>query len=165
MSVSPSRRWPGCGSCSTRSRPRLGALADQRARALLAAIGPTVAGRAPTAALAGGALLGLFGLLGENDGEPGRGLLVVIDDAQWIDRPSLDALAYAAQRLDGRPFAMTLAARGDAPPPGFDQGIQEVRDRSADRGGGRELLDAQPRPPRGPARAQVLAQSPATRWP
>lgn len=42
-------------------------------------------------------------------------LCVVIDDAQWLDPPSAEALAYVAQRLDGSPIGMIVATRDDDP--------------------------------------------------
>jgi DNA-binding CsgD family transcriptional regulator len=40
--------------------------------------------------------------------------LVAIDDVQWLDRSSADALAYASRRLKDRPVSFLLSAR-DAP--------------------------------------------------
>ncbi len=38
-------------------------------------------------------------------------LLVAIDDVQWLDQPSDDALAYVARRLGGEPISFLLARR------------------------------------------------------
>jgi DNA-binding NarL/FixJ family response regulator len=136
----------------------LRALPGPHAARLLAAAGLTDAAIVPGRDLAGSALLGLLDLLARR-AEPGRGLVAVIDDAQWIDRASLDVLAFAAYRLEGGPHAMVLAARGDAPPAGFEGGLPELRlgPLSADEAS--DLLDAQPCPPRGRARVQVIAQA------
>jgi DNA-binding CsgD family transcriptional regulator len=40
-----------------------------------------------------------------------RPVLVVIDDAHWLDPASSDALLFAARRLEGEPVAMLLALR------------------------------------------------------
>ncbi len=40
-----------------------------------------------------------------------RPLLCLIDDAQWLDRSSADALLFAARRLHAEPIAMLIAAR------------------------------------------------------
>jgi len=42
-------------------------------------------------------------------------LLCLVDDAQWADRSSLDALAFAARRLAAEPIALVVAARSDVP--------------------------------------------------
>ena len=136
----------------------LRALPGAHAAELLAAVGMTGAGRVPGRDLAGSALLGLLDLLARRN-EPDRGLVAVIDDAQWIDRASLDVLAFAAYRLDGEPVTMILAARGDTPPAGFEGGLPELRLGPLSAAEASDLLDAQPRPPRGRARAQVLAQA------
>ncbi|GAA4955113.1 LuxR family transcriptional regulator [Nonomuraea thailandensis] len=44
------------------------------------------------------------------------GLVCVVDDFQWVDRASADALLFAARRLGTEPIAMLLAVRGDAAP-------------------------------------------------
>ena len=136
----------------------LRALPGTHAAELLAAVGMAGAGVAPGRDLAGSALLGLLDLLARH-AEPGRGLVTVIDDAQWIDRASYDVLAFAAYRLDARPVTMILAARGDAPPAGLEGGLPELRLGPLSAAEASDLLDAQPCPPRGRARAQVLAQA------
>ena len=45
-------------------------------------------------------------------------LLVAADDAQWLDRASLDALAFAARRLESEQLVLLAGARGNVPPPG-----------------------------------------------
>jgi DNA-binding CsgD family transcriptional regulator len=48
-----------------------------------------------------------------------RPVLVCVDDAHWLDAPSLEALLFAARRLAGAPVGMVLAAR-DEPHPALD---------------------------------------------
>ncbi|MGO4343201.1 helix-turn-helix transcriptional regulator [Pedococcus sp. 2YAF34] len=43
--------------------------------------------------------------------EPGHPLLVVVDDAHWLDSASADALLFAARQLAADPVAMVFAAR------------------------------------------------------
>lgn len=43
-------------------------------------------------------------------------VLVAIDDLQWLDRPSADALAFAARRLERHPVRFLLARRPGGPP-------------------------------------------------
>jgi DNA-binding CsgD family transcriptional regulator len=47
-------------------------------------------------------------------------VLVVVDDAHWIDQPSRAALLFAARRLAADPVAMILATRDDT---GLDTGL------------------------------------------
>ncbi len=42
------------------------------------------------------------------------GLLAVVDDLQWLDRPSGEALAFVARRLSGEGIAMLMARRSGA---------------------------------------------------
>ena len=86
-------------------------------------------------------------------------VLVVADDAQWLDRSSLDALAFAGSRLDADRVVLLVGARGQAPPPGLDRGFAELHLEPLSAEDAGRLLDGQPRPPRGRARAQVLAQA------
>ncbi len=43
-------------------------------------------------------------------------LLVAVDDIQWLDRPSADALAYVARRLEGAAVRFLFAARPEGQP-------------------------------------------------
>jgi DNA-binding CsgD family transcriptional regulator len=83
----------------------LGQLPAPQAAALRVALG--LSGSAsPDRFLAG---LGVLSLAAEAAGA--QPVLCVIDDAQWIDQTSLQALAFAARRLAGEPVAMIFAAR------------------------------------------------------
>jgi len=109
----------------------------------------------PDALLTGIAVLTLLSGLSEQSP-----LLVVADDAQWLDPASLDALAFAARRLESERLVLLLAARGNEPPADLDRdfpGPLRLAPLSTPEAG--RLLDAQPRPPRGRAREQVLAQA------
>jgi DNA-binding CsgD family transcriptional regulator len=44
-----------------------------------------------------------------------RPLALVVDDAQWADRPSLEVLAYLARRIDDLPLLIAVGARVDDP--------------------------------------------------
>ncbi len=86
-------------------------------------------------------------------------LVAVVDDAHWLDRSSLDVLAFVSYRLPAERVVLLLGARGNAPPSGFDRGFAELRLEPLSAADAGLLLDMQPRPPRGRARTQVLAQA------
>jgi predicted ATPase len=44
-------------------------------------------------------------------------VIVVVDDAQWLDRASAECIGYAARRLMGLPVALVAAARNGEPHP------------------------------------------------
>ena len=129
-------------------------LPARQAQALLGALGLAAAPVASGPLLTGVAVLTLLSDLSERSP-----VLVVADDAHWFDRSSLGALAFAGSRLDAERVVLLLGARGQAPPHGFDRGFPELHlEPLSDADAGR-LLDGQPHPPRGRARAQVLDQA------
>jgi tetratricopeptide (TPR) repeat protein len=135
--------------------PVLGAAAGlppRQARTLLAALGLTPEPDAADRLVTGIAALTL--LSGVSWAAP---VLAVIDDAHWLDRGSLDALAFVSTRLGTGRVVLLLGAQGPEPPTGFDQDVPELRLEPLPAEAAGQLLDAQPRPPRGRARAQVLA--------
>src|SRR6202035_1666502 len=130
------------------------ALPGRQARALRGALGLDANPAAPDRLLTGVAVLTLLSDLSERSP-----VLVVADDAHWLDRSSLDALAFAASRLDAEPVVLLVGARGQAPPSSFDRGFPKLHLEPLSAADAGRLLDGQPRPPRGWARAQVLAQA------
>src|SRR5689334_22901601 len=134
--------------------PSAAGLPGRRAQALLSALGLAADPGAADPLLTGVAVLTLLSDLSERSP-----VLVVADDAHWLDRSSLDALAFAGSRLDAEPVVLLVGARGQAPPPGFDRGFPELQLHPLPAADADRLLDAQPVPPRGRARAQVLAQA------
>ena len=129
-------------------------LPGRQAQALPGALGLAADPGAPDPLLTGVAVLTLLSDLSERSP-----VLVVADDAHWLDRSSLDALAFAGSRLDAERVVLLVGARGQAPPPGFDRGFPELHLEPLSAADAGRLLDGQPRPPRGRARAQVLAQA------
>jgi DNA-binding CsgD family transcriptional regulator len=129
-------------------------LPARQAQALLGALGLAADPGAPDPLLTGAAILTLLSDLSERSP-----VLVVADDAHWLDRSSLDALAFAGSRLDAERVVLLVGARGQAPPPGFDRGFPELHLEPLSAEDAGRLLDSQPRPPLGRARAQVLAQA------
>ncbi|MFE0338667.1 ATP-binding protein [Streptomyces sp. NPDC058955] len=98
---------------------RVDALPEQQAAALLGALGLGGANRGDRF-LVGLATLSLLVELSVQ--EP---LVCLVDDAQWLDRESADALTFAARRLYGEPVAMLFAARTGPHFPGT--GLPELR--------------------------------------
>jgi AAA ATPase domain len=129
-------------------------LPGRQAQALLSALGLAADPVAPDPLFTSVAVLTLLSDLSEHSP-----VLVVADDAQWLDRSSRDALAFTGSRLDAEPVVLLVGARGQAPPPGFDRGFPELHLEPLSAADADRLLNGQPRPPRGRARAQVLAQA------
>src|SRR6266852_3288789 len=134
--------------------PAVAGLPGRQAQALSGALGLSADPGAPDPLLTGVAVLTLLSDLSERSP-----VLVVADDAHWLDRSSLEALAFAGSRLDAEPVVLLVGARGQAPPSGFDRGFPELHLEPLSAADAGRLLDGQPRPPRGRARAQVLAQA------
>ena len=129
-------------------------LPGRQAQALMGALGLAADPVAPDPLLTGVAVLTLLSDLSEPSP-----VLVVADDAHWLDRSSLDTLAFAGSRLDAERVVLLVGARGQAPPSGFDGGFPELRLEPLSAADAGLLLDQQPRAPRGRARLQVLAQA------
>ena len=138
-------------------RPVLSGAADlptRQAQALMGALGLAADPVAPDPLLTGVAVLTLLSDLSER-----CPVLVVADDAHWLDRSSLEALAFVGSRLDAERVVLLMGARGQVPPSGFDRGFPELHLDPLPAADAGLLLDALPRPPRGRARQQVLAQA------
>ncbi|MYQ37405.1 regulatory protein, luxR family [Streptomyces sp. LamerLS-316] len=104
--------------------------------------------------LIGVAVLSVLSALGELGP-----VLVVLDDAQWIDRASVDVLSFAARRLAGEPVTMLVAARVGDHLPGFDRHVPTLTLGPLDDAGAGRLLDLQPHSPTGRTRTRILDQA------
>ncbi|UYM22866.1 ATP-binding protein [Streptomyces albus] len=145
-------------------RGRIDALPPRQRRALHVAFGLAERSEAPGPMLIGTAVLTMLSDLAAE-----RPLLVVVDDAQWADRASLDALSFVARRLADEPVTLLIATR--------DPALRGLADQEPtltleplDRGAAERLLDFQPRVPTGLTRASILDQaegnpSPWWNWP
>lgn len=92
---------------------RVPGLPPVQAEALLGAFGMTEAppaGHAPQLFMIA---LATLDLLGEAAAQ--APVLLVVDDAQWLDPPTLDVLAFIARRLGREPLGMLLAIRDGHP--------------------------------------------------
>ncbi|WP_433190170.1 helix-turn-helix transcriptional regulator [Actinoallomurus sp. CA-150999] len=116
--------------------------------------GPAMPSSAPDPMLIGVAVLSLLSAVGDR-----RPVLVVLDDAQWFDRASLDALSFAARRLEGEPVTTLIAARGGDHLPGFDRHVPTLTLGPLDNAAANRLLDLQPKSPTGHIRTRILDQA------
>jgi DNA-binding CsgD family transcriptional regulator/tetratricopeptide (TPR) repeat protein len=130
------------------------ALPAQQDRALQGALGLTAEPVPANRLLTGIAALALLAEASERSP-----VLVVVDDAHWLDPTSLDVLAFVGHRLDAERVVLVLASRGPAAPSGLDSGFLELRLEPLPEPHANRLLDGLPDPPRGRARAQVRAQA------
>ncbi|GAA3148685.1 helix-turn-helix transcriptional regulator [Nonomuraea roseoviolacea] len=134
-------------------RPALGCLPALRApqRAALEAAFGLGSGSGADPMLVGLAVLSLLAEHADKDG-----LLCVVDDAQWLDRASRDALLFAARRLRAEGVVMLFAARdgeGSFPAPGLPElRVSGLRPEAA-----AALLDRHPLPPA--LRFRLLAEA------
>lgn len=121
-----------------RTVANLGRLPGPQARALGVAFGleggPTV-----EPFLVGVATLSVLTDTAELDGP----VLCLVDDAQWLDVASADALLFAARQLSADPVAMVFAARSAeaGSPPFAPPGLPLLQLHGLDAGAARQLLD------------------------
>ncbi|AQZ70196.1 hypothetical protein BKM31_07115 [[Actinomadura] parvosata subsp. kistnae] len=88
-----------------------------------------------------------------------RPLLLIVDDVQHFDRDSRDVLGFVTRRLSGEAVTVLIAARGQTPPAGLVPDLPLVPLAPLDPAAAARLLDAQPHPPAGRARIDLLAQA------
>ncbi|MEU9331148.1 AAA family ATPase [Streptomyces canus] len=130
------------------------ALPGRQRAALQDAFGEGSATPGPDLMLVGVAVLSLLSDLGDH-----HPVLVVLDDAQWFDRASLDALSFVARRLEGEPVTMLIGARGGDHLPGFDRHVPMLTLGPLDKAAANQLLDLQPKSPTGHTRSRILDQA------
>ncbi|QIG43915.1 LuxR family transcriptional regulator [Nocardioides anomalus] len=61
-------------------------------------------------------LIGLAALNLLSESAAGQPLVLAVDDAHWLDRPSADVLGFIARRLESEAVVMVVAQRDDFPP-------------------------------------------------
>ncbi|WP_405067532.1 ATP-binding protein [Kribbella sp. NBC_01510] len=98
--------------------PRLEQLPRPQRDALAVAFGLRE-GPAPDRFLVGLAVLSLLAAAAED-----QPLACVMDDAQWLDRASVQCLVFAARRLLAEPIALIFAVRGAG---GDPRGVRQLR--------------------------------------
>jgi DNA-binding CsgD family transcriptional regulator len=86
-------------------------------------------------------------------------LLVVVEDLQWLDRPTTDVLAFVTRRLRSEPIGMLLAVREGYATTLDDIGLPELSLSTLDPSAAGELLDSQPTKLSAGVRWRVLAEA------
>ncbi|MGI5493755.1 ATP-binding protein [Microtetraspora malaysiensis] len=128
---------------------RVEELPDVQATALRGALGMTTA-RAGDRFLVGVAVLSLLAVVSAE-----RPLLCVMDDMQWLDRASADALLFAARRLRSERVALLLATREEFHAPG----LPELRVSPLDASAAAGLIEASAPGLAADVRERVLAEA------
>jgi DNA-binding CsgD family transcriptional regulator len=114
---------------------RIDRLPDLQARALRSAIGLAEAGG--DRFLVGVALISLLADLAEE-----CPVLVLVDDAQWLDQPSADAILFAARRLEVESVAVLIAGQDGLGADLRGRGLVELGLRGLDPSTAADLLDS-----------------------
>src|SRR6476661_1372398 len=110
-------------------------LPDPQRRALEAAFG-IAEGDAPDLFLIG---LATLGLVAERAAE--TPLLFVVDDAHWLDRPSVQVLEFISRRVESDPVILLVAVREGLPSSFDDADLPELRVAGLDDDAAGALLD------------------------
>jgi len=114
----------------------LGALPGPHRAAIESAFGMTD-GAAPNPFLIALATLELLG-----EAAARSPLLVVAEDAHWLDHPTSDVLSFVARRVNLEPIVLLFAVRDDVTNPFETADLAELRLEPLDRPSAAELLDA-----------------------
>ena len=115
---------------------KLDQLFEPRAEALAGALG-IAPSRTPDRFLVSAAVLGLLAAAAED-----QAVLCVVDDAQWLDQPSADALVFTARRLRAERVAMLFGAREGEARRFEAVGLPELWVRGIDEPSATAILDA-----------------------
>jgi hypothetical protein len=86
-------------------------------------------------------------------------LLVVADDAHWLDRPTSDVLAFVARRLDSDPIVLLAATRDGYDSPLLAAGLPQQRVDGLDHTASVSLLETTADPPPAAVRARILREA------
>jgi DNA-binding CsgD family transcriptional regulator len=124
-----------------------------RQRAALLAVFAMADEAAPEVFFIGLATLELLGEAAER-----APVLVVIEDAQWLDDASASVLAFAARRVEAN-IVMLIAIRDGHESPFDDAGLTELRVPALDPTAAQELLDARAPGLRGSVRDWIIGEA------
>ncbi len=101
--------------------------------------------------------LGVLGLV--SNAAAGRPLLLIVEDAHWLDRPTADALGFVGRRIEADPVVLLAALREGYDSPLSRAGLPELHlDRLTDEMSARLLDESFPGLPRA-TRQRVLTEA------
>ncbi|WP_426512014.1 AAA family ATPase [Dactylosporangium sp. McL0621] len=103
--------------------------------------------------------LATLGLLGEAAAAMGAPVLVVVEDAQWLDRASADVLVFVARRLEYEPVVLVAALRDGFDGPFADSGLPEILLPRLEPAAAEQVLDARAPGLPGAVRQRVLHEA------
>lgn len=83
-------------------------------------------------------------------------VLLVVDDVQWLDSCSQDALSFVARRIGEEPILILVGSRGASLPDRLFTGFPRLNVPPLDERAAQQLLAAQPQAPAGLLRTQIL---------
>ncbi len=115
--------------------PRIACLPDPQAQALSAAVGLQGASTPDLFLIA----LATLNLLADAAAE--APVLVVAEDAHWLDADTCEVLAFAARRVELEPIVLVVTVRSGHPTPLDDARLPELRVEALDADDAAELLD------------------------
>ena len=101
-------------------------------------------------------LVGLAALTLLGDAARERPLLCIVDDAQWLDRESINVLAFVARRVYADRIALLFAVREPSEPAVRIDGVPDLHLRGLDDGDAHELLSSVVGGPLGPLLADRI---------
>jgi DNA-binding CsgD family transcriptional regulator len=131
----------------------LGRLPGPQRRALEMAFG-IVDGEAPDVFLIALAALGVIA-----DAAVKTPLLLVVEDAQWLDRPSCEVLGFIGRRLDMEPVVLLFGVREGVSSPADEVGLPELRLAPLDEAAASALLSSRAGDLPPDSRARVLREA------
>ena len=86
-------------------------------------------------------------------------LVLVVEDAHWLDRPTCDVLAFVARRVEAEPLVLTIAIRDGYENPLLNSGLPELPVEGLHGEDARALLEARFPALVRPLRERVLAEA------
>ena len=149
----PGSRSPACSNCCVRARSHAAGLSPAHRSVLDAALG--IGDEHPPEHFR--IALAVLDLLSEAAAR--RPLLLIAEDAHWLDQPSVDVLSFVARRLESKPIVLLAAARDGYPAVFRDGELPELRLRPLDPASSARLLEQSTDTLSSAERGQVLREA------